>query len=439
MGEGTGGGVDTDVGGAGQDTGGGRDTSPSTPASLGFGGARGDIVARDTTPAPNVQPSFTYEAPVITTDPERDFGRSGLFSFFTPKIDAAMSYSDPGQFSRPLGSGPVNPFTQGLATLTGGGAGDGPSLSAQESPGYQPDPTTYANVPESINQTRIRDLYRQDSPSLGGARFGSPEQQAYGSGRMFPANVGFTSPSAPTVDQTSPSMVTQDFPPLGGTGVSPETVRSRRFDEPDPGAIVGPIQTFQNIIDRPPQGFQNIINTSDAARLAAAAKNPKSERDFSFREFLGNLIKSGASKVTSVGAFISGLSPEKLQEYAEQFLAGGANQKASTVGMDPFAQQGMGPGPFVGGGVPSPSGGGGMAMPAKDPCPPGFRFDPTLQQCVPIIAPNTPTDTTTPPPAPTPPVPTPPAAGGIADAYPFVLTPPIGTPVGNLPPVRLTT
>ena len=156
MGEGTGGGVDTDVGGAGQDTGGGRDTSPSTPASLGFGGARGDIVARQTTPAPNVQPSFTYEAPVITTDPERDFGRSGLFSFFTPKIDAAMSYSDPGQFSRPLGSGPVNPFTQGLATLTGssgGGAGDGPSLSAQESPGYQPDPTTYANVPESINQT----------------------------------------------------------------------------------------------------------------------------------------------------------------------------------------------------------------------------------------------------------------------------------------------
>ena len=136
MGDATsGGGVDTDVGGAGQDTGGGRDTSPSTPASLGFGGARGDIVARQTTPAPNVQPSFTYEAPVITTDPERDFGRSGLFSFFTPKIDAAMSYSDPGQFSRPLGSGPVNPFTQGLATLTGGGAGDGPSLSAQESPG----------------------------------------------------------------------------------------------------------------------------------------------------------------------------------------------------------------------------------------------------------------------------------------------------------------
>ena len=121
-----------------------------------------------------------------------------------------------------------------------------------------------------------------------------------------------------------------------------------------------------------------------------------------------------------------------------EFLKGDPNFK----GPSPAQQQLMGvpgPGPAVGGGAPSPSGGGGMPMPAKDPCPPGFRFDPTLQQCVPIIAPNTPTDTTTPPPAPTPPAPTPPAAGGIADAYPFVLTPPIGTPVGNLPPVRLTT
>ena len=123
-----------------------------------------------------------------------------------------------------------------------------------------------------------------------------------------------------------------------------------------------------------------------------------------------------------------------------EFLRGDPNFKGTpSSAIDPFAQQGMGPGPFVGGGVPSPSDGGGMAAPAKDPCPPGFRFDPTLQQCVPIIAPNTPTDTTTPPPAPTPPAPTPPAAGGIANAYPFVLTPPIGAPVGNLPPVRLTT
>ena len=131
-------------------------------------------------------------------------------------------------------------------------------------------------------------------------------------------------------------------------------------------------------------------------------------------------------------------------DYISGIFRGDPNFKGTpSSAIDPFAQQGMGPGPFVGGGVPSPSGGGGggMAAPAKDPCPPGFRFDPTLQQCVPIIAPNTPTDTTTPTATPTTPAPgvTPPAAGGIANAYPFVLTPPIGAPVGNLPPVRLTT
>ena len=428
----------------------------------------------------------------------------------------------PPSTSFQLGFGPTNPFAEGLASLTGSGAGDGPSFGAQESPGYQPDPTTYANVPESINQTRIRDLYRQDSPSLGGAVFGSPEQRMYGSGRMFPANVGFTSPSAPTVEDSpqvdaTMAALQRGAPALMASNAAEEAVQtavaqpkfmfdygfgdagSPQIDDrprPDPneiknkgiiaplrtvpagggdpllfqdsrimgmspgamgGSTIGPIQgplptdidptsdaaMFANLTSRPSGALAEVAlpagRPSDAVMLAAAAKNPTSQRDFSFREFLGNIFKNLGSKAKSVGAFISGLSAEKLQEYAEQFLAGGANQKASTVGMDPFAQQGMGPGPAVGGGAPSPSGGGGMAMPAKDPCPPGFRFDPTLQQCVPIIAPNTPTDTTTPPPAPTPPAPTPPAAGGIANAYPFVLTPPIGAPVGNLPPVRLTT
>ena len=454
MGDATsGGGVDTDVGGAGQDTGGGRDTSPSTPASLGFGGARGDIVAR------------TPSAPSFGMSPGAMGGR-------VPDVQPTVMRSfDPGVYSQPVSSSVMagNPaipslatndayqanldFISGIRSLAGGqspGAMGGRNVDDSPTFSSQPDPSTALPLRvDTQAKPRIRfnpvtdellrdqtgrvvfdDMSRQPTRTMIAADETGTERQAL---RMLPINEPMGG------GRILPELEADPFAPLGGTGVSPETVRSRRFDEPDPGAIVGPIQTFQNIIDRPPQGFQNIINTSDAARLAAAAKNPKSERDFSFREFLGNLIKSGASKVKSVGAFISGLSPEKLQEYAAQFLAGRANQKASTVGMDPFAQQAMGPGPFVGGGVPSPSGGGGMAMPAKDPCPPGFRFDPTLQQCVPIIAPNTPKDTTTPPPAPTPPVPTPPAAGGIADAYPFVLTPPIGTPVGNLPPVRLTT
>jgi hypothetical protein len=354
-------------------------TAPSTPFSLGFGGAQGDIIAQD--------------------------------------------------------------YMNNLNTLTGGGGGGGSSADSSA-------------VSVSESDTTMAAL-RRGAPALMASNAAEEAVQTAVAQPKFMFDYGFGTAGSPQID-----------------------TRDERAD----ASIVGPIRTldrsnFQNIIfpagvDRfapmgqgmgtytpladQPDYIQNIpsrpsgaltqaalpaTRPSDAVMLAAAAKNPTSERDFSFREFLGNIFKNLGSKAKSVGAFISGLSAEKLQDYAEQFLAGGANQKASTVGMDPFAQQGMGPGPFVGGGAPSPSGdgGGGMAMPAKDPCPPGFRFDPTLQQCVPIIAPNTPTDTTTPPPAPTPPAPTPPAAGGIADAYPFVLTPPIGTPVGNLPPVRLTT
>ena len=263
------------------------------------------------------------------------------------------------------------------------------------------------------------------------------------------------------MDQTSPSMVTQDFPPLGGTGVSPETVRSRRFDEPDPGAIVGPIRTtvpdFVRIgggtspIDARQRPDPNEINmfsstaTQDfpppgpgnAARIASLLQSGKkgTKQEEAQKKTIGQRLQE-------IGKKISDFTFSDLVDYIGGVLRGDSNFKGTpSSAIDPFAQQGMGPGPFVGGGAPSPSGGGGMAMPAKDPCPPGFRFDPTLQQCVPIIAPNTPTDTTTTPTTPTTPATgtTPPAAGGIADAYPFVLTPPIGAPVGNLPPVRLTT
>ena len=397
----------------------------------------------------------------------------------------------PPSTSFSLGFGPTNPFAEGLASLTGSGAGDGPSFGAQESPGYQPDPTTYANVPESINQTRIRDLYRQDSPSLGGAVFGSPEQRMYGSGRMFPANVGFTSPSPPTVEDSpriDPTMAalrrgapalmasnaaeeavqTAVAPPKFmfdygfGTAGSPQSPEDFRREEEKIASMTGgarniiePLQT--SVDDRPrpsptemtdfitpilplPAKTPDFINTqpkadanAEAAKLAALARSgsggAKTQEELNILQRLGRFLKG-------VGKSISNFEMSDILE----FLKGDPNFKGTpSSAIDPFAQQGMGPGPFVGGGAPSPSGGGGMAMPAKDPCPPGFRFDPTLQQCVPIIAPNTPTDTTTPPPAPTPPAPTPPAAGGIADAYPFVLTPPIGTPVGNLPPVRLTT
>lgn len=183
--------------------------------------------------------------------------------------------------------------------------------------------------------------------------------------------------------------------------------------------------------DFPPPGSGN------AARIASLLQSGKTgtKQEEAQKKTIGQMFQEAGKK-------ISDFTFSDLVDYISGIFRGDPNFKGTpSSAIDPFAQQGMGPGPAVGGGVPSPSGSGGMAAPAKDPCPPGFRFDPTLQQCVPIIAPNTPTDTTTPTATPTTPATgtSPPAAGGIANAYPFTLTPPIGAPVGNLPPVRLTT
>ena len=505
MGEGTGGGVDTDVGGAGLDTGGDRDTSPSYGQSPGAMGGR----------VPDVQPTVMKSFdPGVYSQPVSPSVMAG-----NPAIPS-LANNDAYQANLD--------FVSGIQSLTGGGMSPGAmgGRREDESPSYSPQPDPSTSMPLSVMTRPTGSVFREDNDPLGDAlrdqrgrlavTFGpaalySPSDASgnLGTGpafaalekgsqrdafRMLPINepmgAGMETRSDLFPSQLGGGELTvtpqgfqniispqQEFPaelgdnlvgplrtvPAGGG--DPLLFQDSRIMGMSPGAMggsaIGPIQgplptdidptsdaaMFANLTSRPSGALTQVAlpagRPSDAVTLAAAAKNPTSQRDFSFREFLGNIFKNLGSKAKSVGAFISGLSAEKLQDYAEQFLAGGANQKASTVGMDPFAQQGMGPGPFVGGGAPSPSGGGGggMAAPAKDPCPPGFRFDPTLQQCVPIIAPNTPTDTTTTPTTPTTPAPgvTPPVAGGIANAYPFVLTPPIGTPVGNLPPVRLTT
>ena len=210
------------------------------------------------------------------------------------------------------------------------------------------------------------------------------------------------------------STATQDFPPPG----------SRPLGAISEAAL-------------PPKG------PSAAAMLAAGAKDPKSDQDFSFRRFLGNLVKGLGSGVTDVGQFISSLTPGKLAEYAQQFLKGGAGGPGGGAQLIPFTQDTSGslfpvsggPGPYVGGGVPSPSGGMGGGAPSPIQCPPGFKFDPVQNICVPIVAPAPPV-TTTPAPGTTAPAP---ATGGISNipnVYPFTLTPPIGAPIGNIAPVR---
>ena len=452
MGEGTGGGVDTDVGGAGLDTGGDRDTSPSTPASLGFGGARGDIVARDTTPAPNVQPSriaFNNQ-PMSGQGPVNTFSRY-LQTFTEPVTDfftGGTQTDDRGPSGADVGAVSVNDnqFNQGLASLTG--TRDASPMS--DFPSYMSSPRA-----DTDTDTTMAAL-RRGAPALIASNQRDVDQGMMMETRpnLFPEELGGGTIASPprsgfqniidpirTVPAGSPNDFQNIIYPIGT----------------DPFAPMGQgMGTYTPLADQPDY-IQNIPKTvsvrdpSDAAKpsvvdtLARPDANAEAARLASLARSGGAKTKEELNLVQRFGRFLQGLgkgiSNFQMSDIFE-FLKGDPNFKGTpSSAIDPFARQGMGPGPAVGGGAPSPSGGGGMAAPAKDPCPPGFRFDPTLQQCVPIIAPNTPTDTTTTPTTPTTPATgtSPPAAGGIANAYPFVLTPPIGAPVGNLPPVRLTT
>jgi len=446
MGEGTGGGVDTDVGGAGLDTGGGRDTSPSTPASLGFGGARGDIVARDTTPAPNVQPSRIAfnDQPISGRGPVNTFSRY-LQTFTEPVTDfftGGTQTDDRGPSGADVGAVSVddNQFNQGLASLSGVPdfvrIGGGTSSPTRNTGPFIPDPPT-------VNIDPTMAALRRGAPALMASNAAEEAVQTAVAQPKFMFDYGFGTAGSPQSPEDFRREEEKIASMTGGARniIDPlQTLYQRGFTPVDDRERPSPTEMtdFITPILPTPAAKPSVIDTlarpdanAEAAKLAALARSggAKTQEELNILQRLGRFLKG-------VGKSISNFEMNDIFE----FLRGDPNYK----GPSPAQQQLMGvpgPGPFVGGGVPSPSGDGGMAMPAKDPCPPGFRFDPTLQQCVPIIAPNTPTDTTTTPTTPTTPAPgtSPPAAGGIANAYPFTLTPPIGTPVGNLPPVRLTT
>ena len=474
MGEGTGGGVDTDVGGAGQDTGGGRDTSPSysdlgqspgamggsAPATPSYGMSPGAMGGRIPGVVPDVKPSI--------------YGRA-----FDPGVYSQPETSIVPSFDGPFGSGAstnaavreLQRFGRGIASLSGTTPSDEPSSPASIStPGassvygdtYNMLPTVQGPAPEIIGfepkgGTGV-------SPETVISRRGMPDQPTYVSPNVVKEFLGG---DYDVVDRFAPrgmGMETRSnlFPSQLGGGeldlnqrgfqniISPQQEYPAELGD----NLVGPLRTID---DRPRPSptemtdFITPILPTPAARPAVIDTQPKADANAAAAR-IASLLQSGkkgtkqeeaqkktiGQRLQELGKKISDFTFSDLVDYIGGVLRGDPNFKGTpSSAIDPFAQQGMGPGPFVGGGAPSPSGGGGGGMPAKDPCPPGFRFDPTLQQCVPIIAPNTPTDTTTKPTTPT--TPTPPATGGIANAYPFVLTPPIGTPVGNLPPVRLTT
>ena len=426
-------------------------------------------------------------------DTSPSYGQSpGAMGGRVPDVQPTVMKSfDPGVYSQPLSPSVMagNPsipslatndayqanldFVSGIQSLAGGmspGAMGGRNVD--DSPSYSPRPDPSTALPLRVDtqaNPRIRfnastnellkdqtgkvifdDMSRQPTRTYIAADETGTERDAFrmlpinepmGAGmetrrNLFPSQLGDNlvaplrtidarqRPDPNEINMFARTTATPDFPPIG-PGL--ETIDARQ--RPDPNEINMFSSTATQ--DFPPPGPGN------AARIASLLQSGKTgtKQEEAQKKTIGQMFQEAGKK-------ISDFTFSDLVDYISGIFRGDPNFKGTpSSAIDPFAQQGMGPGPFVGGGVPSPSGGGGMAAPAKDPCPPGFRFDPTLQQCVPIIAPNTPTDTTTPTATPTTPAPgvTPPAAGGIANAYPFTLTPPIGAPVGNLPPVRLTT
>jgi len=160
--------------------------------------------------------------------------------------------------------------------------------------------------------------------------------------------------------------------------------------------------------------------------LASGKTKPKTTEDLNWLQRFGRWLQGKGKAISDFGM-------DDLKAFFTQGGPGGGAKLIPFMQYTPPGFSPMGPGPAVGGGVPSPSGVGGAPSPIQ--CPPGFKFDPVQNVCVPIVAPK--------PPVATPPVATPPkttaATGGISNipnVYPFTLTPPIGAPIGNIAPVR---
>ena len=440
MGDVTSGGVQDDAAANADISGGGGGGSSSNYSYSDLGQSPGAMGGRpDPTPVPVVQSSNDYFTP-MNDQPISGQGPVNTFSRYLQDLGkdffgGGTQTDDRGSSGADVGAVSVNDnqFNQGLASLTG--TRDASPMS--DFPSYMSSPRAGTDTDTTMA------ALRRGAPALMASNAAEEAVQTAVAPPKFMFDYGFGTAGSPQSPEDFRREEEKIASMTGGARniIDPlQTLYQRGFTPVDDRERPSPTEMtdFITPILPTPAAKPSVIDTQPKADANAAAAK------------LASLARSGGAKtkeelnlVQRFGRFLQGLgkgiSNFQMSDIFE-FLKGDPNYKGPSA-----AQQQLmgvpGPGPFVGGGVPSPSDGGGMAAPAKDPCPPGFRFDPTLQQCVPIIAPNTPTDTTTTPTTPTTPAPgtSPPAAGGIANAYPFVLTPPIGAPVGNLPPVRLTT
>ena len=427
----SGGDVSTDVGYAG--TSGTREPdSPRSYSNLGQSPiAMGGRPAP--TPAPEVQTS-SVDMPLLNDqDMSRNFfvnrASRSLMDLVGGSTPSATQTDDRGPLGADLGAVSVddNQFNQGLASLTGTNTRDATA----------PTMAALRRAVPALNASYNRAPY-----PVGGGTSRPDFVFDYGYGSM-PFDQGDTRDmgrdASPLFPPDAPGLINARSRPAGGgdpllfqdsriMGMSPGAMGGRAPSyNMSPGAMGGLAPDEGEFYKGP--GFNDGatallgVASGEAERISNLAKSnkPKTQEELNIIQRLGRFLKG-------VGKNISNFEMNDIFE----FLRGDPNYKGPSAAQLQLAQV-PGPGPAVGGGVPSPSGVGGAPSPIQ--CPPGFKFDPVQNICVPIVAPAPPV-TTTPAPGTTAPAP---ATGGISaipNVYPFTLTPPIGAPIGNIAPVR---
>jgi len=422
-----GGAVSTDVGYAG--TSGTREPdSPRSYSNLGQSPiAMGGRPAP--TPAPEVQTS-SVDMPLLNDqDMSRNFfvnrASRSLMDLVGGSTPSATQTDDRGPSGADLGAVSVddNQFNKGLASLTGARA-------------FSPmsDFPSYMTSPRAGTDTRDENLDATD-PTMAALRRAAPaliasNQRDVDQGMLmqtrpdlFPQELG-----GGTIDSSLPlsTLYTRGFTPgedvgmLYGRGFTPSVDDRQRPDADEMTRYVSPtgFDTRDEALDATVgadffgEGTLGPLGSEGTAKLYEEIKKGRKPKDEKERTFF-----------------------QKVVDYFTKVLRGDPNYKGpSAAQINPFTQV-PGPGPYVGGGVPSPSAEMGGGAPSPIQCPPGFKFDPVQNICVPIVAPAPPVTT---PPAPGTTAPAP-ATGGISaipNVYPFTLTPPIGAPIGNIAPVR---
>jgi hypothetical protein len=382
-----------------------------------------------------------------------------LPSFFNyvPDVQQVQNYlqqftsaDDRGPSSADLGAVSVddNQFNKGLASLTGARA-------------FSPmsDFPSYMTSPRAGTDTRDENLDATD-PTMAALTRAVPALNASYNRAPFPVGGGTSRPdyNINNLEAGRPGM--DDL--LGDPLIYAQDRPIDRRPRPDPNEIA-------NALTVPPYDINNLeagrlggssgLGQSPGAMggryfpvksgLTGVSDDPfapptRPGTDFFGEDTLGPLGSEGTAKLYE--EIKQGRQPKNekertfFQKVVDFFTKGGPGGGAQ---LRPFTQDTSGrlfpvsggPGPYVGGGVPSPSAEMGGGAPSPIQCPPGFKFDPVQNICVPIVAPAPPVTT---PPAPGTTAPAP-ATGGISNipnVYPFTLTPPIGAPIGNIAPVR---